>query len=299
MIYQLNLMKNYIMKKVILLFVFMLGIHLAGEAQKVVKLEIPLTFVNGRPVLEMYVNGKGPFRFIFDTGKMGDQITTDASVASQFNFKVIDSLRMGDPSGQHDVILPVVQIPEVNIGGLKIRNVNAAVNPRVLPGVNGVLGLSFFKDYLVTLDLSHSKITLIQGELPIPDGKTILAYESMMGIPQLKVTIGDLMTDAHIDCGNSRAAVILPQAIADKLKFIKPPVGAGIARTQFNDIEIKEGTIKDTMRIGSYSFEKLVVSFPAFGNAVNLGEQFLSQFIITFDQKNQRMKLIKLPEWKN
>ncbi len=35
------------------------------------KVTVPLTFFGGRPVVDVKVNGKGPFRFICDTGAAG------------------------------------------------------------------------------------------------------------------------------------------------------------------------------------------------------------------------------------
>jgi hypothetical protein len=287
------------MKGTIQLFVCIFAGHLLSSAQDSEKLEIPLISIQGRPVLEMYVNGKGPFKFIFDTGKMGDELATDMSVTGQFNFKVVDSLRMGDPSGQHDIILPVVQIPEVMIGSLKINNVRATINPRRMPGVNGIIGLAFFKDYLVTLDLSQNKMILAQGELAVPDGTVIVPYENMMGIPKVQLTMGGITADAHIDCGNARAGIVVPQSLADRLTFNATPVVSGMARTPFNEVQMMQGQMKGKLVLGSYSFDNPSISFPTFGSFVNLGDQFLRQFIFTFDQKNQRMKILKSCEWKN
>ena len=287
------------MKGAVLLLVCILTGHLLISAQDSQMFELPLISIQGRPVLELYVNGKGPFKFIFDTGKMGEELATDKSVTGQFDFKVVDSLRMGDPSGQLDVILPVVQMPEVAIGRLKFNSINATVNPRGMPGVNGIVGLAFFKDYLVTLDLSKNKMILTRGELPVADGTVIIPYENMMGIPKIKLTLGGITADAHIDCGNARAGIVIPQSLADRLTFNGTPVFSGMARTPFNEVQMMQGQMKGKMVLGPYSFDNPSLSFPAFGNFVNLGDQFLRQFILTFDQKNLRIKILKSSEWKN
>jgi hypothetical protein len=257
------------------------------------KIEIPLTFIQGRPVIAVVINGKGPYKFVFDTGKMGDEIATDQGLVDQFNFKVVDSLLMGDPTKKNSIVLPVVNIPFITISNLKILNVKAAINPHAMPQINGVIGLSFFKDYLVTLDLGRHVLILEKGELGIADNRYVINYVNMMGIPDVKIKIGKQFIDAHLDCGNSRADVVVPESLAKRLTFISGVISTGKAKTMFNEVEMKQVKINEDLEIGPYKFPQPVINFPAFGNFVNLGNGFLKQFVITFDQKNKRLKLIK------
>jgi hypothetical protein len=41
------------------------------------KISVPLTFVGGRPVVDVNINGKGPYRFIFDTGAAGTVMSNE------------------------------------------------------------------------------------------------------------------------------------------------------------------------------------------------------------------------------
>jgi Aspartyl protease len=42
-------------------------VELAGDAEA----KIPMTFRGSRPVVEIRINGKGPYKFYFDTGASG------------------------------------------------------------------------------------------------------------------------------------------------------------------------------------------------------------------------------------
>ena len=258
------------------------------------KIVLPLSIVQGRPVFELLIAGQGPFRFVFDTGKMGREITTDQMVASRFDFKKVDSLVMGDPTGRNVLELPVVIIPALSVGHLTLSHVRAAINPRSLPGINGVAGLSLFGDYLVTLDLGSQRLVLEKGELGPVDGQQILAYESMRGIPKVKIRIGNEGTEAVLDSGNSRTDISVPKLLAGRITFSGPVMAAGLARTMFNQMEIQQAKIKGNLEIGTNIFAQPMISFPAFGEEADLGGGFLKHFSLTFDQKNHRVRFVRI-----
>jgi hypothetical protein len=48
--------------------------------------------------------------------------------------------------------------------------------------------------------------------------------------------------------------------------------------------------LRDTIRIGAFDFPQPTVQFPALSDT-NVGFKVLREFIVTFDQKNRRIKL--------
>ena len=71
---------------------------------------LPMSYRNGaNPVVEVMVNGQGPFKFMFDTGA-AHELRLDAHFAKEWNLKVIDSVRVGDGSRKNDRWLPLVQV---------------------------------------------------------------------------------------------------------------------------------------------------------------------------------------------
>jgi len=53
----------------------------------------------GRPYVMVTINGKGPFRFIVDTGTGGDAIIT-SELAQQLDLPLAGQARLNDPTGQ-------------------------------------------------------------------------------------------------------------------------------------------------------------------------------------------------------
>src|ERR1700736_1220338 len=59
----------------------------------------PLELRHGIPVVKVTVNGRGPFRFIVDTGTSVDAIVTPA-LAGELGLQVVDRRHLTDLSGQ-------------------------------------------------------------------------------------------------------------------------------------------------------------------------------------------------------
>jgi predicted aspartyl protease len=55
--------------------------------------------IHGKPYVMVMVNGKGPFRFIIDTGTGGQAIVT-SELASQLALPFAGEARLNDPTGK-------------------------------------------------------------------------------------------------------------------------------------------------------------------------------------------------------
>jgi len=58
-----------------------------------------------------------------------------------------------------------------------------------------------------------------------------------------------------------------------------------------SEIEIKEARLKETIRLGRFEFPEPTIVFPSISNDANIGSKLLRDFTLTFDQKNQRVRL--------
>src|SRR5256885_5964665 len=112
------------------------------------------------PVVEVKLNGQGPFAFMIDTGA-GMQADIDTSVAERLNLQPSGRAINGDPSGENDREVATVAIDSIMIGGgvakgtrarrtgegvVEFRNVTAIVRPHKItkdyPDVDGILGFA-------------------------------------------------------------------------------------------------------------------------------------------------------------
>ena len=248
------------------------------------------------PTLELMINGQGPFVFGFDTGaQAGPRI--DASLVETLKLKATGQVQAIDPSGRNPQTSETFKLDSVVIGSLKLADVTVASrnyknSPRPLK-IDGILGLSVFADYLVTLDFPAKKLRLDKGELPKADGADVIDYKNAAGITEVDLSVGDKKIKAHLDTGNAIGAFVFPTAFAEKLSFAGEPRVVGRARSASGDMEIKQVQLKDVIKLGRQEFPEATIVFPALGDIGNVGLKTLRQFVITFDQKNQRVRLTR------
>ena len=248
------------------------------------------------PVVEVKLNGQGPFAFMIDTGA-GMQADIDVSVAQRLNLRANGRVLNGDPSGVNDREVSTSTIDSITFGrggGVEFRNVTAVVRSHRItkdyPDVDGILGFALFTEYLLTLDYPAMQVRLARGALPPSNRADILNFEIENRIPVIELAIGKMRVRAHVDSGNFVAGFILPEEIVEQLQLLSSPVTVGSARSVSNRIDLKQVQLRDTIRVGSFDFPQPLVQFPALSDT-NLGFKVLREFTVTFDQKNRRMKL--------
>lgn len=276
------------------LLAFVLGNISLNAQSKVV--EVPMKFREGTPAIEVMVNGKGPFLFEIDTGGQGDA-RADESLVKTLGLKKIGEAEAGDPSGKNNITLDMVRIDSIKIGDLEFRDLEALArgyNRGSETHIDGILGFNLFKNHLLTLDYPAKKVRIEEGNLPPANGKDILSFENPRGIPVVKLGIGNQSIDAHIDSGNTNGGFVFPTERIEKLQLASEPRVVGKAQTVTNIFEIKEVKLKDTIHFGSFEYTEPNVVYPAPSNKeANIGARILRDFVLTFDQKNKRVKLDK------
>jgi hypothetical protein len=86
-------------------------------------------------------------------------------------------------------------------------------------------------------------------------------------------------------------AFVLPTAFVEKFSFAGEPRVVGRARSASGEMEIKQVQLKDVVRLGRHEFPEATVTYPALGDSGNVGVKVLSQFVVTFDQAHERVRL--------
>jgi len=154
---------------------------------------------------------------------------------------------------------------------------------------DGLLGFGLFRDYLLTLDYPHRRITLDLGTL-MPDGEqSVLPFRMPDGIPIVSMHIGYLQIDAQIDSGGT--GLSLPQTLTHRLKFISDPEAFGHAQSLSTQFEIKAARLASDVHLGNYTFAKPFVEINAAFPLANFGAGAMQNFAITFDQKHGLVRL--------
>lgn len=268
----------------------------SANSEPKLPVEIPLRMEGGMPAIELMVNGQGPFLFGIDTGAQGSS-RIDATLVEKLQLKASGKIQATDGSGRSPQTVDTVKLDSIAIGNLRFTGVTAGSrnfknSPRPLK-IDGIVGLSLFSEYLVTLDFPKKLLRFERGALPKSDGAEVLDYKSEQGVPLVELAVGNTKIDAHLDSGNMIGEFVLPTAFVEKLTQASEPKVVGRARSASGDMEIKQVQITEIVRLGRHEFPNATITFPALGDIGNVGARLLSQFAVTFDQRHQRVRLAR------
>jgi predicted aspartyl protease len=243
----------------------------SAPAQETVHIA-PLDVTHGKPFVMVMVNGKGPFRFVIDTGTGGEAFVT-SELAEQLGLTAAGQIRLNDPSGKGGQKVPLVVIQSLRVAGVEFTGIKAAVHN--LSGgdgyCQGLLGFLLFRDYLLTLDYPRRRMALASGELSPDGGRSVLPFRMPDGIPVVSLSIGATRIDAQLDSGGAD----LSNAQSLSTRFL-----------------VKGANLATDVRLGSYTFKHPFVEInPAFPLA-NFGSCPMQSFALTFDQKNALVRFV-------
>jgi len=240
----------------------------------------------GKPYILVTINGRGPFRFVIDTGTGGDALVTPA-LANELGLLPAGQTVLSDPSGQGGKKVPVVLIDSLRFAGIEFRGIRAVSHPFFSEAgtCDGLLGFTLFRDYLLTLDFPNRRVELSKGAL-VPDGeKTVLPFRMPAGVPITGLNIDGLSAvEAQLDSGGG--GLVFPEKLAEHLKYDISPVAYATGWSVSTRFELKAAKLASDVKLGRYTFTHPVVEIhPAFPLVI-FGSPPMQIFAITFDQKN-------------
>jgi hypothetical protein len=258
---------------------------------------LPMRYDGTRPAVEVRVNGRGPFLFLIDTGAAGPPARADAELVRRLGLPPAGRAESADAGGAGAGIDRVV-LARVELGTLAAGNVEALARDyngtTYLPRIDGILGLNFFRDVLLTLDFPHSQVRLDSGALPPADGRTIFDYVLIEGNPAITIRIGARPFQVLLDTGNIRA-LDLPSEWLRSMPLASFPRLAGSSASISGTVGLREVALAEPLTIGQYRFERPMVTFADEYREANLGSAMLRAFIVTIDQRNRRVRLVAAP----
>ncbi len=240
------------------------------------------------------VNGQGPFPFGWDTGASQAAWVTRALV-ERLHLPVVEGFRVSDGTGINSRNADGVRIDTLKLGDVSFSQVLAPVlgdGPKKDGDgeVYGTIGFEMFKDYVVTYDYPGKQLRIARGQLPKPDGKTILSYTLDHGSPRVLIQIGGLSLNAWIDTGNP-GAIHLPLSLADKLSLRTPLRHDGKIASSLNEVDLYRSELDGDVHIGKATLHNPALLFSELVQDPNIGRGALHEFAITFDERNLRIQL--------
>jgi hypothetical protein len=250
---------------------------------------MPMLDLGGRPMVDVMLNGKGPYPFILDTG--ASIIAVNEDLQSELGLPPAANAPPG-----------VARVEKMSLGGAVLYGVVVMPGPRMrgLSGENpprGILGAAFFPGYLLSLDYPRKKVTIRRGALPPADNRRVFQYAVADILPRVPVRIAGHEYRPHVDSG-SPGGVTLPVNTSGDLPLTEKPVEVGRARTPGGEFPVLASEVTVPIELGEWKLETRQIEFsdvrpgsePPVGN---LGFRVLRNFVIALDAKNRRVEFVR------
>lgn len=269
---------------------------------------VPMRLVSGKPVVDVRIDGRGPFPFFLDTG--AGATVLDSAFAAELALPAIGPTQIGDPSAPEGIAAVQHRVDRLEIGDARFESFFAVafdrsglyrggLSPESSP--RGVLGMPLFRDCLLTLDYPAGRVRLSAGELPPADGREIVDYRptesDLFGVPLRVAGLEQLMT---LDSG-SPGTISFPDSYRTTLPLVAPAREIGRGRTVGGEAIVYSAQLDGDVVLGGSAaargdggirLERPEVRF--FGRLThgNLGSGFLARYAVTIDQRTRRLRLV-------
>ena len=281
----------------------------AGKRKKE---QISFKAVRGLVVVPMYINHKGPFNFILDTG-VGITIITDPHLKDSLNLKYLRKIELGGLGDKIELTAYTTPFLNLRIGSTEAKSCAAAIldddilnlsNYAGMP-IHGLIGYDFFKSFKVRINYNSQFLKIYQNSLPklINKGNKIeLQIEGNK--PYMNISISnakhqEIPLKMLVDTGSGNPICLetyqkntfpLPD------KFVTANLGVGLS----GNIRGYKGRINQ-LKIGKYLLDSVIAAFPYYEDvgakitSVNrngsIGNTLLKKFDVLFDYQNSCMYL--------
>ncbi|MET3113106.1 hypothetical protein AAKU52_000827 [Pedobacter sp. CG_S7] len=262
-------------------------------------------------IVPLYINGKGPYNFILDTG-VSPLIITDHSIIDSVSLKGLRTTKLVGLGEGNDLEAYLTDIIFVRLGHATINNMPTAIlkedifNLSNYVGIRiyGLIGYYFFNSFTVQIKYPAKKIVFTIPEVRLKKKGEKIPIEIINNKPFIQLFISETGIEKTavkmvVDLGASHAISLesfkggpfpLPE------KTIPANLGVGFAGLISGNI----GRL-NRVEIGSFSFKQVLSSFPEFSQAGaktgvtvrngNLGSDLLKHFDLTIDYTNRSIFL--------
>ncbi|MFD2285167.1 peptide-binding protein [Pedobacter petrophilus] len=266
------------------------------------KQSIPFKCIKNLIIIPLFVNGKGPYDFVLDTG-VGPLIITEPSIIDSVNFSTMRKIKLSGLGVEH-VDAYVSQNVSAQLGSAKIKYIPTAVLKEDFFNLSGHLGIKifgligfdFFNSFVVDIRYSSNQLIFsdLKRKVKYRGSKVPILIEKNKPYIATEVVINDTLrvkTRLLIDTGASHA---LSLEMLDGRAFPVPDqkIKANLGMSLSGQIKGFVGRISK-FYIGKHVFANVVTGFPNFESISskidlisrngNLGGEILRKFDVQFN----------------
>jgi predicted aspartyl protease len=262
-------------------------------------------------IVPLYINGKGPFNFILDTG-VNPLIITDASIIDSLNLKSLRTTKLAGLGAGNDIEAYLTTQIHVRLESATMNNMPTAIlkqdifnlSNHVGMRIYGLIGYYFFNSFTVKIKYATRRMIFALPEVDIKKKGERFPLEMISNKPYVQLFVspeGTNKTEVKmiLDIGASHAISL--EALNGRpfplpKKTIRANLGVGFAGL----ISGRVGRMS-RVEIGRFTFKNVLASFPEFTQAGaktgilvrngNVGSNLLKHFDLTIDYTKEEIYL--------
>jgi hypothetical protein len=229
------------------------------------------------PLVEVRLNGKGPYRLLVDLGSNVMILRRD--VADDAGLEVVLDRETSD----------IVRARTLQIADARFDDVWFGAYDEL--DVDGVVGYNLLMGTGIVLDYPGRMLRLGPLELGEPDGDRTLAYEVASRLPYVHARVGDRDLLMNLDTGAFNW-VVFPMAMADSLPLeSSPQPGPALTNNQTGTTRNFVARLAVDLRIGGHVIERPVVMFDPAVEDAWLGSGILTRSRLELDTRRRVFRL--------
>ena len=158
----------------------------------------------GRVWAPVFINGKGPFRLVLDTGATRSAVI--ASVAERLGLQTQNNNRIRLHGVTGSAIVGAIHVDSLEVGELLLNGSLLPVVADVFGGAEGVLGTEGLADKRIVIDFGRDRVEVTRShDQAAPDGFTTIPVKYVRGaLLAVDARMGNARIQAIIDTGGQR-----------------------------------------------------------------------------------------------
>ncbi len=170
----------------------------------------------GRIWAPVYIDGKGPFRLVIDTGASHSAVTASVAQALGITPDGSQPIKLNGVTGS--AVVPTIHVDTLLVGDLLMKSIVLPIVPAVFGGADGVLGTEGLLDKRIVIDFRDDSISIRRShERRAPAGFDTISLDiSRNRLITTQAHVGSIPVTAVIDTGaqSSIANLALREALA-------------------------------------------------------------------------------------
>ena len=276
----------------------------AGGKQQVV--EIPFDFYRNEIIVQVKVNGKGPFNMMLDTGT--DPSAVDLNTAKDIGLKLHPLGKPGEGGGTDVNLTYYTELPLVEVSGFTVKNVEtlaidlSKVSERLGKPLHGVLGHSVLNGRIVQIDYPNRVVRFYSqplfSKVANTPKRSVLSFRYADNVLLDDVFVNGKKVVANLDTGSNGTFNLTPAAVGYlglEEEFNQAPVSTDVG---YNGVSQNRQGKVNNVTVGGISVDAPAVIFFGKGTGrdkkpwgINIGNGFLKDLVLTIDYRNKLVTL--------